>query len=55
MVGDKSFEAFMEKGVPMPTVQVNHFERKFPKIPLSSYFLGQFKFFFYNLKVVEKL
>lgn len=55
MVGDKSFEAFMEKGVPMPTVQVNHFERKFPKIPLSSYFLEQFKFFFYNLKVVEKL
>lgn len=49
MVGD------MEKGFPMATVQVNNFERKFPKILLSSYFLEQFKFFFYNLKVVEKL
>ena len=54
MVGDKSFEAYMEKGVPMATVQVNHFERKFPKIPLSFYFLEQFKFFFYNRKVVEQ-
>lgn len=39
VVGDKSFETFMEKRGSHAHCSSKSFERKFPKIPLSSYFL----------------